>query len=201
MTDTSFSNWLELWPPGFPQSDAETLRVRLTRLEADAWESVYVRYRDLIHGVLAGWLGYSAPLEATTYAVFERALELVASHEVELSSNDSALRTWLVGIALRAAQLEEGHKFKAHEPLNATASSDRQLLGRAQSISTKLPAHLRVCWLLRHLEAMSLEEIAASTSAPMAVVERRLAQADALFAKLAEQDPVLREHLSEAGAA
>lgn len=187
-----------------------SLAERLQELELDAWESLYVTHRRLIRSVLVGHLGYSGDLEDVTQQVFETALRLVSARKVQLSGDTSSMRAWLVAIALRLSRAERRRQSKAWlnseqwdlrnscaEPLDPASM---QLLRRAHRVVMQLPSRLRSPWLLRHLERMSLDEISKSTGVSLATVKRRLVAADRRFQKLAECDPVLREHLQPGGA-
>ncbi len=210
VTGYPFERSVELLPPEREQTGAEELSVRLARLQAEAWEALYLHHRRLIRGVLAGRLGYSSDLEDVTQQVFERALDLVVSGKVQPSGEDSGMRAWLVAIALRLAKVERRRRFKVNR--SDTAShvdpiampeldpAGWQLLQRTQALLAKMPHRLRIPWLLRHLERMTLDEIAVSSGVSLATVKRRLNQANVRFRKLAERDSVIREHLVEGGA-
>ncbi|MGE0787909.1 MAG: RNA polymerase sigma factor [Sandaracinaceae bacterium] len=64
---------------------------------------------------------------------------------------------------------------------------------------SRLGAEHRVCFALRHLEGLSLAEVAEARGVSLATVKRRLATAEARFTRIAEGDPVLREWLTEGG--
>lgn len=190
------------------QAESEDLCDRLARLDLDAWESLYVRHRRLIRGVLASHLGYSAELEDITQQVFETALDLVESGKTKLSGTREGMRAWLVAIALRLARSERRRSYKGAKHDSMPSESIRsvstepevwQLLIRTQTLVAQLPDRLRTPWLLRHLEGMLLEEIAASCGISLATTKRRLSSAEKRFSALAERDAVLREHLQERG--
>ncbi len=129
------------------------------------------------------------------------------SGKVQPSGEDSGMRAWLVAIALRLAQVERRRRFKVNgathvDPIAIPEldPSGWQLLQRTQALLAKMPLRLRIPWLLRHLEQMTLDEIAVSTGVSLATVKRRLNQANVRFRKLAERDSVIREHLVEGGA-
>lgn len=184
-----------------------TLAERLQRLEIDAWSALYMDHRRLIRGVLAIHLGYSVELDDVVQQVFETALCLVNARKVKLRGDSSSMRAWLVAIALRLARSEQRRQSKikigppsleneGSDPLDPTSI---QLLRSAHQVVMQLPERLRSPWLLRHLERMSLEEVAASTGVSLATVKRRIASADERFQRLAHRDPVLREHLQQGG--
>jgi len=196
--------------PSLRQMGEDDLSTRLGRMQTEAWETLYLDHRRLVRGVLASYLGYVADLEDVTQEVFERALDLVASGKVRPSGDASGMRAWLVAIALRLARAERRRRAKHRsdrraaefEPAAVTSGLDPeswQVLRRAQALLAKLPERLRVPWVLRHLEHMTLEEVAASTGVSLATVKRHLTQANTRFARLARCDAVLREHLTEGG--
>ncbi len=191
-----------------PQPQAP-IAERLQRLELDAWESLYLEQRRLIRGVLAAHVGYSAELDDVAQQVFETALQLVSAGKVRLTGDTSSMRAWLVAIALRLAHSERRRQVRsklADEPTQLDAQTTepldpmrQQLLERAHCVLLKLPDRLRSPWLLRHLERMSLDEIATTLGISLATVKRRLVAADERFKKLAHRDAVLREHLQQGG--
>src|ERR1700690_3099027 len=144
-------------PPEWAQSEGEALSTRLSRLDLDAWEHLYVEQRRLIRGLLASQLGYSADLEDVTQQVFETSFRLVQTGKAQLTGGQSGMRAWLVAIALRLAQAERRRRSRTkaeepsrdHENLAAAAMDPAswQLLQRTQSLVEKLPARIRIPWL------------------------------------------------------
>ena len=209
VTDCPAERGVELLPTEWSPIE-EALSERLSRLDMDAWEALYVEHRRLIRGLLAAHLGYSAELEDVTQQVFETAIGLVETGKVRLTGERSGMRAWLVAIALRLAQSERRRRSRttSAEPSSAcenltSAAIDPagwQLLQRTQALVAQLPPRLRIPWLLRHLEGMQLEEIAESCGVSLATVKRRLSRAHRKFSSLAARDSVLREHLNEGGA-
>lgn len=205
VTDCPAERGVELLPTEWSPIE-EALSERLSRLDVDAWETLYVEHRRLIRGVLAGQLGYGAELEDVTQQVFETAIGLVETGKVRLTGERSGMRAWLVAIALRLAQSERRRRRRATsaEPSSAcerlTSSAidpaGWQLLQHTQALVAKFPPRLRIPWLLRHLEGMQLEEIAESCGISLATVKRRLSRAQRLFSSLAARDSVLSEHLN-----
>lgn len=181
----------------------------LTRLDVDAWEALYVEHRRLIRGVLASHLGYCSELEDITQQVFETGLSLVQTGKVQLKGQPHGMRAWLVAIALRLARSEKRRRSRDRsegispgDSLTAATIDPEawQLLQRTLVLLDRLPDRWRTPWLLRHLEGMQLEEIAASCGVSLATVKRRLSRAHKKFTALAARDTVLREHLEERGA-
>jgi RNA polymerase sigma-70 factor (ECF subfamily) len=182
---------------------------RLQALDTESWGQFYLENRQLIRGVLAGHLGYTADVEDVTQQVFVTAYSLVMARKVELAGDESGLRAWLVAIAIRLAYTERRRTSRLDtrsEPYDSSRESlppcdpvRAEVFQRARQVLLRLPDRLRTPWLLRHFERMSLEEIASSIGVSLATVKRRLANADARFRKLAQCDAVLREHLSDGG--
>jgi len=209
VTDCPAERGVEVLPTEWSPIE-EALAERLSRLDVDAWEALYVEHRRLIRGLLAAQLGYSAELEDVTQQVFETAISLVDTGKVHLTGEQSGMRAWLVAIALRLAQSERRRRSRTTttEPSSACESltsaaidpAGWQLLQRTQALVAQLPPRLRIPWLLRHLEGMQLEEIAATCGISLATVKRRLFRAQRKFSWLAARDSVLREHLNEGGA-
>jgi len=183
--------------PGLQQWSSDEWSARLVCLQLEAWEALYLRHQSLIHGVLACLLGYPSDLEPMTQQVFERALALVASERVRPTDDESRMRAWLVGIALDVARIENKAHFRAAKPTEEPHANGPLLLQHAHLVLAKLPTQLQVLWLLRQFGRMTHEEIAASTGTTVNRVKQRLRRADVRFFKLAEQDPILREHLTE----
>jgi RNA polymerase sigma-70 factor (ECF subfamily) len=188
----------------------DTLAGRLQQLDSEAWASFYLEQRRLIRGVLAGYLGYTADLEDVAQQVFVTAFNLIGAGKVRLQGEGSGLRAWLLAIAVRLAHAEKRRRNQAGVHTAADASDQpalpasdpihAELLQRTRHVLSQLPSRLQTPWLLRHLERMSLDEIAASTGVSLATVKRRISAADARFRKLAHRDCVLREHLKDGGA-
>ena len=208
MTGYSLDDGVELLPAGLRQGNNDEPHARLVRLRAERWATLYQRHRHLVRSILASWLGYSADIEGIEQEVLNRAFELLASNDAQLSEDDSSIRARLAAIALNVAQRETpgGTAPRAKRAPRVVASPavapdpvGYQLLQRAQNLLNKMPPRLRIPWLLRHLERMSHEEIAASTGTSVATVQLRLEEANVRFLELAERDPVLGEHLEQGG--
>jgi RNA polymerase sigma-70 factor, ECF subfamily len=194
----------ELGYVGEVASDPE-LSGRLQSLEPAAWRELYVCHQPLIRSIIAVHLGYGPETDDVTQGVFETALDLVSRGRVRLSGSDSAMRAWLIAIAIRLAKAEQrrrrrlrtldesnGSECIGTPPLDAVG---RQLLERTTLALQSMPDRLRIPWILRHFEHMSLEETARCLNVSLATVKRRLSAADRRFMILAHRDAVLRERL------
>jgi len=196
-------------PPSAEQPSAATLCAQLQRLDSEAWHDFYLDHRRLVRSLLAGYLGHSAELDDVVQQVFETALLLVGRGKVRFSGDRSGLRAWLVAIALRVARTAARQRKRLRSaglPLDRDLQGSppldpegRQILERAMAVLDDLPDRLRVPWLLRHFERMSLEETARCLGVSLATVKRRQKAADRRFQELAGRDCVLREHLNRGG--
>lgn len=207
VTELPFDRASELQPQ--PARLSNALAGRLQQLDQKAWGNFYLEQRRLIRGVLAGYLGYTAELEDVAQQVFVTAFNLIWAQKVRLEGEESGLRAWLVAIAVRLAHAERRRRSQSRfdssprdsdqQALPASDPIHLELLRRTRHVLAKLPSRLQTPWLLRHLERMSLEEIAQSTGVSLATVKRRISAADVRFRKLANRDSVLCEHLRDGG--
>jgi RNA polymerase sigma factor (sigma-70 family) len=178
---------------------------RLERLDRDAWESAYLEHRRLVSAIVASSVGYGAGLDDVVQEVFVTAVSLVQSGHVRLHGDRTGVRAWLLAIASRLARAEARRRRKA---LVRTVQDDGdalscpvedpalvQTLKRTHHLLTQLPDRLRMPWVLRHLEQMTIEEIALSLGVSAATTKRRLSRADQSFRRLVLRDPVVREYL------
>jgi RNA polymerase sigma-70 factor (ECF subfamily) len=70
--------------------------------------------------------------------------------------------------------------------LDPAERSDLAAVDRAMD---HLPAHEKVAWILRHVEGLSLDEVAQSQACSLATAKRRIAAADAVVQRLREGRP------------
>jgi len=106
---------------------------------------------------------------------------------------DSAFYTWLFGILLnvyrrflRRSRRQRTTGMTDVEPVDTAPSPSRQAaageeLGRALRAIEHLPRRLREVMVLRHVEAMSYEQIAAAAGCRIGTVRSRLHRARALL--------------------
>jgi RNA polymerase sigma factor (sigma-70 family) len=186
-------------------ASARAHAARLQALDREAWKALYLENRRLVRGILASRVGYGAELEDLTQQVFATAATLVRDGKTSLTGAPSGLRAWLAAIAHRLAFSErrrqrnergtprfQGDDGTSEAPVDPEA---RQILRHARALWEKLPEGLRSPWLLRHLEHMTIDEIALTLSISAATVKRRIGEADQRFAAMADQDPVLRDYV------
>jgi RNA polymerase sigma-70 factor (ECF subfamily) len=183
----------------------ECFVTRLQALDREAWKALYLENRRLVRGVLASRIGYGPEVEDLTQQVFATAAMLVRDGKAVLRGDSAGLRSWLAAIAHRLGFSERRRQLSRRgapgedvEDASTEAPADaeaRQTLRHARAAWEKLPERLQAPWLLRHLERMTIGEIAATLSISAATAKRRIAEADVRFAAMAERDPVLRDYL------
>jgi RNA polymerase sigma-70 factor (ECF subfamily) len=190
-----------------PVGGETDLAVRLGRLDRAAWKSFYLGHRRLVTAVVAASVGYGAGLDDVVQEVFMTAVRLVRSGRVRLRGDPAGLRAWLLAITRRVARTEARGRSRAdarrieYDGKGAGAAPADpvlvQTLARARELVGRLPERLRVVWVLRRLEHMTVEEVARATDMSPATVKRRLGRAEERFLRLAMRDPVVRDYLGQ----
>jgi RNA polymerase sigma-70 factor (ECF subfamily) len=196
------------WMSGAFSPDTE-ISARLGRLDRSAWTSFYLEHRRLVSAVLASVIGYGESLDDVVQEVFVTAVSLVRCGHVRLEGDRAGIRAWLLAITRRLARAEarrrkstctrrieydwESHGAARPDPALV------QVLRRAQQLLADLPDRLRIPWVLRHLEQMTIDEAALATGVSTATVKRRLGRAEERFRHLALRDPIVRDYLRHGG--
>lgn len=182
------------------------LSSRLQRVEPAAWRELYVNHHRIMRSIISAHLGYGPDVDDVVQGVFETGLELVSRGRVRLSGNELGIRAWLIAIALRLAKTELRRRKKQRTVKTSSTIEEAtppfddtgfQLLERTRAVLCEMSDRLRLPWVLRHFEHMSLEEVAGCLGLSLATVKRRLAAADQRFMCLARRDAVLRERLND----
>jgi RNA polymerase sigma-70 factor (ECF subfamily) len=165
----------------------------LERLRADderAFTELYLRHARYVAGVVYSLLGNDVELDDVVQETFVDAQAGLADLE-----EPAAIRRWLVVIAIRRVhrllarrRLRRWYTCKLAE-LSPRASDPREGR-RAEDLYDaldRIPAKLRVVWILVRVGAMPLQEVADVCETSLATLKRRLAEADErLERKLAE---------------
>lgn len=173
-----------------PSLAASALLERLRADDATAFTEVYLRYARYIAGVVYSLLGDDGELDDVVQETFVDAQAGLANIE-----EPAAIRRWLVVIAIRRV-----HRLLARRRLRrwttwklaelAPRASDPRDGRRAEELYDaldRIPAKLRVVWILTRVGAMPLHEVAGVCEVSLATVKRRLVEADArLERRLAE---------------
>lgn len=178
--------------------DERQLIQRYQQGDQTAAEAIFRLYHPMVHGLATRMLGAGADVEDAVQEAFIRAFRGLKTFRGE-----SALKTWLYRVATNVCltYAERAKKQQVVDSLDdplgdegsetrgsLIASGDRlpeeALLG--QELGSKIEAALehlspefRAVLILRDVEGLSYEEVAASTGANLGTVKSRLARARA----------------------
>jgi RNA polymerase sigma-70 factor, ECF subfamily len=179
-------------PAGTEQSDLELVR-RAQRNERGAFDLLVLKYQHKVIKLVARLLRDPAEAEDVAQEAFVKAYRALGSFR-----GDSAFYTWLYRIAVNTArnaiasrqrrpldyeaELSEGEqnsvaaRLKHNDTPEAATLSEEIRLTVNQAIE-QLPEDLRTAIVLREIEGLSYEEIAATMDCPVGTVRSRIFRA------------------------
>jgi RNA polymerase sigma-70 factor (ECF subfamily) len=181
--------------------DAELVQAA-ARGDGDAISVVWDRYAALVRGVLRGALGPDLVVEDLLQEVF---IALVKG--AKGIQDGAALRSYLVGVAVRIAALElRRRKVRRWVMLSPTGelpdtavlprdSEGRQALSALYRVLDQLGNRRRLAFVLRHVQGMGLVEVAAALKVSESTARRELVRARAHIAKSGQREPALHAYL------
>jgi RNA polymerase sigma-70 factor (ECF subfamily) len=187
----------DLRPAADGPSDGELARLAQDK-DPRAAPLVWDRYAGLVRGVLFRSVGPGHDIEDLLQDVFIGFFKNVGSLR-----DGSALRPFLIGIALRTARTALRKKRVRRwlrlsddgtVPEVATNDGDprtREALRRLYAILDELDDRERLAFVLRHAEGHELTETAAALGVSLATVKRMLQRADAHVQARAREDDLL----------
>jgi RNA polymerase sigma-70 factor (ECF subfamily) len=186
-----------------PDSDAGLVAaVRAGR--ADACEELVRRCGPDVERVLFRVLGPDSEMEDLAHEVF-----IAAFHCMGQLREPKALRSWLVGIAVRKARKLIARRKRWSFVRNVAPGDlpERQAATSSAEISEafrstyrlmgELPVDDRIAFALRHVEGMELTAVATATEVSLATAKRRVARARRRFLELAQRNEVLASWVSD----
>jgi RNA polymerase sigma-70 factor (ECF subfamily) len=181
-----------LLPTALPTADALGDAELVERaLDGDRW-SRDVLYRRHAHHLLAistRLLSNRSEGEEVVQDTF-----VVGFEQLGKLRNPAALRAWLTRIAVNLVRrhLRKGRLLRIlgldRGPNDATLAGlaaptlrpdDRAELALADLVLRRMPANLRVAWMLRRVEGLGLAEVASACACSLATAKRRIAAVDA----------------------
>jgi RNA polymerase sigma-70 factor (ECF subfamily) len=186
-----------------PDSDAGLVAaVRSGR--PDAHEELVRRCGGDVERVLFRVLGPDSEMEDLAHEVF-----IAAFACMEQLREPKALRSWLVGIAVRKARkliarrkrwsfvrnvapgdLPEREASTSNAEITEAFRSTYRLMG-------ELPVDDRIAFALRYVDGMELTAVAAATEVSLATAKRRVARARVRFLQLAQKNEVLASWVTD----
>jgi RNA polymerase sigma-70 factor (ECF subfamily) len=172
--------------------DAELVRQCLAG-QRSAFDELYRRHAVTVHRRLTRLVGASPEVEDLMQQVF-----LEAFRSLPRFRGDSTFKTWLyriaINVALGALRKRKRHPSIAIDPqdLDAIVSSgltpeararERELYERTLRHLDKIAPKHKIAFVLRHVEQLSLEEIAEMVGAKAPAVAQRVRKAERELAK------------------
>ena len=188
-------------PPSGESQEADDAKLALALMngEARAAELAWDRYAPLVHGIVSRALGPDAEVEDVTQEIFYRLFSRIRSLR-----KPEALRSFVVSFAVRIVKWElRRRRARRWLTLSETGEvpddqllfmnvDNRYALRRLYSLLNLLTTRERLVLVLRHVEGMTLEEIAQAMEISLATVKRTLRHASTRLSELVDADVQLR---------
>lgn len=145
------------------------------------FETLYTTHARYIAGVVYRLMGDDGELDDIVQETFVDAIEGLTRLK-----DPSAVRAWLVTVAVRRSRRMLARRRRrmlfAFLTLDFAPSSsdprDRAPVDDLYDALARVPADLRIPWVLHRVEHMSLPETAAACEVSLATVKRRIAEAE-----------------------
>jgi len=181
-----------------PLTDAELIR-GLRADDPGAAAVLWARYSPSVGRVLGKALGPCLEIEDLTQEVFLRVFRRLPSLR-----DPSALRAFVLAVAMNVLKWELRRRWVGRKvrlsgtgrlPDVASASIDaeaRQALERCYGIFDRLPTKQRLAFVLRYMEGMTIDEVAAALGVSVSTAKRWVGRAAAQVAALVRGDADLR---------
>ena len=156
-----------------------------------AWE----RYAPLVHRIVSRAIGPDAEVEDVTQEIFYRLFSRIGTLR-----KPEALRSFVISFAIRIVKWELRRRRARRwltlsetgdvpdEQLMVMDAESRYALRRLYSLLDRLSTRERLVLVLRHVEGMTLEEIAEAMELSLATVKRGLRRATARVAQMVDSD-------------
>jgi RNA polymerase sigma-70 factor (ECF subfamily) len=161
--------------------DDASLVERVQSDDKAAFTALYRRHARYVAGVVYQLLGDDGELEDVVQETF-----VDAKNGLPDIDDPGAIRRWLVVIAIRRVhrllarrRLRRWYMWKIAE-VSPRASDPREARSAEDlyDVLDRIPARLRVPWILVRIGAMALDEVATVCEVSVATVKRRIAEAD-----------------------
>jgi RNA polymerase sigma-70 factor, ECF subfamily len=190
-------------PPGrllrlpLPDSDAGLVSA-VKAGQAYAHEELVRRCGPDVERILYRVLGPDSEMEDLAHEVF-----IAAFACLDQLREPKALRSWLVGIAVRKARklIARRRRWSFVRNVSPTDLPDQEAVTSSAEISeayrstyrlmAELPVDDRIAFALRHVDGMELTAVAEATDVSLATAKRRVARARRRFLELARKHDAL----------
>jgi RNA polymerase sigma-70 factor (ECF subfamily) len=160
-----------------------------------AWE----RYSPLVHRIVSRAIGPDAEVEDVTQEIFYRLFSRIGTLR-----KPEALRSFVISFAIRIVKWELRRR-RARRWLTLSETGDipdeqllvmdaesRYALRRLYGLLDRLSTRERLVLVLRHVEGMTLEEIAEAMELSLATVKRALRRASLRVSQMVDSDDLKR---------
>ena len=162
---------------------------------ANAAEAAWERYSPLVHRIVSRAIGPDAEVEDVTQEIFYRLFSRIGTLR-----KPEALRSFVISFAIRIVKWELRRRRARRwltlsetgdvpdEQLMVMDAENRYALRRLYGMLDRLSTRERLVLVLRHVEGMTLEEIAAAMELSLATVKRGLRRASARVSQMVDAD-------------
>ena len=162
---------------------------------SNAAEAAWERYAPLVHRIVSRAIGPDAEVEDVTQEIFYRLFSRIGTLR-----KPEALRSFVISFAIRIVKWELRRRRARRwltlsetgdvpdEQLMVMDAENRYALRRLYGLLDRLSTRERLVLVLRHVEGMTLEEIAAAMDLSLATVKRGLRRASARVSQMVDAD-------------
>jgi RNA polymerase sigma-70 factor (ECF subfamily) len=162
---------------------------------SNAAEAAWERYSPLVHRIVSRAIGPDAEVEDVTQEIFYRLFS-----RIRTLRKPEALRSFVISFAIRIVKWELRRRRARRwltlsetgdvpdEQLMVMDAENRYALRRLYGMLDRLSTRERLVLVLRHVEGMTLEEIAAAMDLSLATVKRGLRRASARVSQMVDAD-------------
>ena len=175
-------------------SDLE-LAQALIEGKSHAAELAWERYSPLVHRIVSRAIGPDAEVEDVTQEIFYRLFSRIGTLR-----KPEALRSFVISFAIRIVKWELRRRRARRwltlsetgevpdEQLMVMDAESRYALRRLYALLDRLSTRERLVLVLRHVEGMTLEEIAEAMELSLATVKRALRRASLRVSQMVDTD-------------
>jgi RNA polymerase sigma-70 factor, ECF subfamily len=163
--------------------------------QAHAAELAWERYSPLVHRIVSRAIGPDAEVEDVTQEIFYRLFSRIGTLR-----KPEALRSFVISFAIRIVKWELRRRRARRwltlsetgevpdEQVMVMDAESRYALRRLYALLDRLSTRERLVLVLRHVEGMTLEEIAEAMELSLATVKRALRRASLRVSQMVDTD-------------